>query len=42
MGGQGSHQLHATALANALAVVPDGDGFDAGAEVEVLLLGWLR
>ena len=40
MGGQGSHQLHATALANALAVVPDGDGIDVGGEVQVLLLAW--
>jgi molybdenum cofactor synthesis domain-containing protein len=35
---QGSHQLAATALADAMAVVPDGDGIDAGAEVAVLLL----
>ena len=40
MGGQGSHQLHATALANALAVVPDGEGLEVGADVEVLLTGW--
>ncbi|MHB8465720.1 MAG: molybdopterin molybdotransferase MoeA [Acidimicrobiales bacterium] len=40
MGGQGSHQLHATALANALAVVPDGEGVDVGGNVQVLLLGW--
>jgi molybdopterin molybdotransferase len=38
-GGQGSHQLAGLAAANALAVLPDGDGVDAGAEVEVLLLG---
>ncbi len=37
-GGQGSHQLGALAAANGLAVVPDGDGVDAGADVEVLLL----
>lgn len=35
---QGSHQLAATALADAMAVVPDGDGIAAGADVEVLLL----
>jgi molybdenum cofactor synthesis domain-containing protein len=37
-GAQGSHQLHATAAANALAVVPDGDGIEPGAEVRALLL----
>jgi molybdenum cofactor synthesis domain-containing protein len=35
---QGSHQLAATALADALAVLPDGDGVPAGAEVAVILL----
>ena len=35
---QGSHQLAATALANAIAVVDDGDGVPAGDEVAVLLL----
>lgn len=35
---QGSHQLAATALANAIAVVPDGDGLAPGAEVAVVLL----
>ncbi len=35
---QGSHQLAATAAANALAEVPDGDGIPAGGEVQVLLL----
>ena len=35
---QGSHQLAATALADALAVVPDGAGLSAGADVAVLLL----
>jgi molybdopterin biosynthesis enzyme len=35
---QGSHQLAATALANALAVVPDGSGLPAGSEVAVLML----
>jgi molybdopterin molybdotransferase len=38
VGAQGSHQLAATALANAIAVVPDGDGIPAGAEVAVLLM----
>ncbi|MDE0497046.1 MAG: molybdopterin molybdotransferase MoeA [Acidimicrobiaceae bacterium] len=37
-GGQGSHMLWAMAKANALAVVPDGDGVRAGGSVEVLLL----
>jgi molybdenum cofactor synthesis domain-containing protein len=36
--GQGSHQLAATALADALAVVPDGEGLPADTEVAVLLL----
>jgi molybdenum cofactor synthesis domain-containing protein len=35
---QGSHQLAATALADALAVVPDGPGVPAGGEVAVLML----
>lgn len=35
---QGSHQLAASALANAVAVLPDGDGVAAGGEVRVLLL----
>jgi molybdenum cofactor synthesis domain-containing protein len=38
-GGQGSHQLSAMATANALAVVPDGDGSPAGSRAEVLVLG---
>ncbi len=38
-GGQGSHQLAVMAAANALAVLPDGDGVAAGDEVAVLLLG---
>ena len=33
VGAQGSHQLAATALANAIAVVPDGDGVPPGGEV---------
>ncbi|MFM9112530.1 MAG: gephyrin-like molybdotransferase Glp [Actinomycetota bacterium] len=37
-GPQGSHQLAATALANGVARVPDGDGLPAGADVEVFLL----
>jgi molybdopterin biosynthesis enzyme len=35
---QGSHQLAATALANALAIVGDGDGIPAGAAVPAILL----
>jgi molybdopterin molybdotransferase len=35
---QGSHQLAATALANAIAMVPDGDGVPAGADVAVVML----
>jgi molybdenum cofactor synthesis domain-containing protein len=37
-GGQGSHQLHAMARANALAVLPDGDGVDVGEAVRILLI----
>ena len=37
-GPQGSHQLAATAVANGLALVPDGSGLAAGDDVEVLLL----
>ena len=37
VGAQGSHQLAATALANALAVVPDGDGVPEGGEVAVVM-----
>jgi molybdopterin molybdotransferase len=37
-GGQGSHHLTAMARADGLAVLPDGDGLEAGAPVEVLLL----
>jgi len=36
--GQGSHQLRSLADANALALVPDGDGCPAGASVALLLL----
>lgn len=38
VGAQGSHQLSATASADAMAVIPDGDGLPAGADVAVLLL----
>lgn len=38
VGAQGSHQLAATASADAMAVIPDGDGVPAGADVAVLLL----
>jgi molybdenum cofactor synthesis domain-containing protein len=38
-GGQGSHQLAAAARADALAVLPDGEGVQAGGQVRVLLLG---
>lgn len=37
-GGQSSHQLHALASADALAVVPDGKGLAAGDPVQVMLL----
>jgi molybdopterin molybdotransferase len=37
-GGQGSHMLRAMAVANALAVLPDGTGVDAGGTVDLLLL----
>ncbi len=37
-GGQGSHQLRAMAAANALAIVPDGDGVPEGGAVEVVVL----
>jgi molybdopterin molybdotransferase len=38
-GGQGSHQLRAMALANALAVLPPDARADPGDRVEVLVLG---
>lgn len=41
VGAQGSHQLAATALADALALVPDGDGIGAGSDVTVILLDHL-
>ena len=37
-GPQGSHQLAATAQADAIAIVPDGEGVPAGGAVEVFLL----
>ncbi len=37
-GPQGSHQLAATALSNAIAVVPDGDTVLAGSDVDVMIL----
>lgn len=39
-GAQGSHQLAATALANALAELPDGDGVAVGGEVTVYVLAF--
>ena len=38
--GQGSHMLHAMALANGLAVVPDGEGTQPGGNVRVMLLSY--
>ena len=38
VGGQGSHQLAATATAQALAIVPDGDGVPPGGSVDVIVL----
>lgn len=38
VGAQGSHQLAATAMADAMAILPDGDGVTAGGDVDVLLL----
>jgi molybdopterin molybdotransferase len=35
---QGSHQLAATAMANGIAIVPDGNGIGPGEAVEVILL----
>ena len=37
-GGQASHLLHAMARANALALLPDGDGVGVGERVETMLL----
>ncbi len=38
VGAQGSHQLAATSMANAIAIVPDGEGVEVGAPVQTLLL----
>ncbi|CAB4812974.1 unannotated protein [freshwater metagenome] len=38
IGAQGSHQLAASSLANAIAVVPDGDGIAPGGDVATILL----
>lgn len=38
VGVQGSHQLAATSLANAIAEVPDGEGIAAGGSVRTILL----
>jgi molybdenum cofactor synthesis domain-containing protein len=38
-GEQGSHQLSAMAAANALVVLPSGEGVQAGEQVDILLLG---
>ena len=38
VGAQGSHQLAATSLANAIAEVPDGNGVEPGGSVHTLLL----
>jgi molybdopterin biosynthesis enzyme len=38
-GGQGSHHLTAMARADGLAVLPDGEGVDAGGPLQLLLLG---
>ena len=38
VGAQGSHQLAATSLANAIAVVPDGAGVPVGGTVDTMLL----
>jgi molybdopterin biosynthesis enzyme len=38
VGAQGSHQLAATSLADAIAIVPDGDGIQPGGSVATMLL----
>ena len=38
IGAQGSHQLAATSMANAIAEVPDGDGVPPGGSVRTMLL----
>lgn len=35
---QGSHQLAATSMANAMVALPDGDGLPAGSDVDTILL----
>ncbi len=37
-GEQGSHQLTAMARANALAIIPDGDGIKPGGRIRIMLL----
>lgn len=39
-GGQGSNLLRTMALSNALAMLPDGDGVEAGGEVQTMLLAY--
>jgi molybdenum cofactor synthesis domain-containing protein len=41
-GGQSSHLLRAMALANALALLPDGEGVAAGGAVDVMVLGTIE
>ena len=38
VGAQGSHQLAATSLADAIAIVPDGEGIEPGGSVNTMLL----
>ena len=38
VGAQGSHQLAATSMADAIAIVPDGDGIPPGDPVTTMLL----
>jgi molybdopterin biosynthesis enzyme len=37
-GGQGSHQLRSMALANALAILPNGEGAEVGDSVRVIIV----
>jgi molybdopterin biosynthesis enzyme len=39
-GAQASNVLSATALANGLALLPDGDGVPQGGDVRVMRLDW--
>jgi len=41
-GAQGSHQLAALVAANALALVPDGNGVGIGGEIQIILTGPLE